>query len=130
MVYFWKKNGQVFRHAAGTKAAAMEAARQTDGLSGQPEAEAFDEDVEAGGCLARVIGGKIVIGKTEAEKLSEQNAGRVRALKRLLADTDYVAVKIAEGAAAASDYAGKLAERQAWRSEIRLLEETSQPEPA
>jgi antirestriction protein ArdC len=122
MVYFWKKNGQVYRHAAETKAAAMEAARQMDGLSGQPEAEASDEDFEAGGCLARVIGGKIVVGKTGAEKQSEQNAARVRALKRLLADTDYIAVKIAEGAATASDYAAKLAERQAWRAEIQQLE--------
>jgi hypothetical protein len=122
MVYFLKKNGQVFHHAAETKAAAMRAAQLMDGLSGQPETEAADEEFESGGCLARIIGGKIVIGKTGAEKQAEQNAGRILVLKRQLAETDYIAVKIAEGAAAASDYAARLAERQAWRTEIGLLE--------
>jgi hypothetical protein len=46
----------------------------------------------------------------------------LRVLKRQLAGTGYIAVKIAEGAAAALEYAGKLAERQAWRTEIRQLE--------
>jgi hypothetical protein len=108
----------------------MEAARRTDGISGQPEAEASDEGFEAAGCLARVIGGKIVIGKTETETRSEQNTARIRVLKRLLADTDYIAVKIAESAASVPDYAAKLAERQAWRSEIGLLEKALQPESA
>jgi hypothetical protein len=122
MVYFWKKNGQVFHHAAETKAAAMRSAQLMDGLSEQPETEAADEEFESGGCLARVIGGKIVIGKTGAEKQAETNALRVVALKRQLAETDYIAVKIAEGAATASDYAARLAERQAWRTEIQQLE--------
>jgi hypothetical protein len=100
----------------------MKAAKLMDGLSGQPEAEASDEEFEAGGCLARLAGGSIVIGKTEDEKLAEQNAGRLRVLKRQLAGTDYIAVKIAEGAATAQEYAAKLAERQAWRTEIRQLE--------
>jgi hypothetical protein len=122
MVYFWKKNGQVCRHAAETKADAMRSAQLMDGLSGQPDAEVSDEEFEAGGRLARVIGGKIVIGKTGAEKQAEQNDGRIRDLKQMLAGTDYIAVKIAEGAASASDYAAKLAERQAWRAEIQQLE--------
>jgi hypothetical protein len=113
MVYFWKKNGQVYHHAAENKAAAMKAAKLMDGLSGQPEAEATDGEFEAGGCLARLVGGSIVIGKTGDEKQSEQNAGRLRVLKRQLADTDYIAVKIAEGAATAQEYAAKIAERQA-----------------
>ncbi|MDR1249738.1 MAG: hypothetical protein LBK63_10585, partial [Treponema sp.] len=126
MVYFWKKDGQVYRHAAKTKAAAMKAAKLMDGLSGQPEAEATDAEFEAGGCLARLVGGNIVIGKTDGEKQSEQNAGRLRVLKRQLADTDYIAVKIAEGAATAQEYAAKIAERQAWRTEIGLLEKALQ----
>jgi hypothetical protein len=126
MVYFWKKNGQVYRHAAETGAAAMKAAKQMDGLSGQPEAEASDEEFEAGGCLARLIGGSIATGKTEDGKQLEQNAGRLRVLKRQLADTDYIAVKIAEGAATAQDYAAKIAKRQAWRAETGLLEKALQ----
>jgi hypothetical protein len=57
----------------------VKAAKQTDGLAGQPEAEASDGEFEAGGCLARLVGGNIVIGKTEDEKLAEQNAGRLPA---------------------------------------------------
>jgi hypothetical protein len=108
MVYFWKKNGQVYHHAAENKAAAMKAAKLMDGLAEQPQMEASDEEFEAGECLARLVGGSIVIGKTEDEKRSEQNAGRLRVLKRQLAGTDYIAVKIAE--------------RQAWRTGIGLLE--------
>jgi hypothetical protein len=100
----------------------MKAAKLMDGLSEQPEAEATDAEFEAGGCLARIISGSIVLGKTEDEKLAEQNAGRLRVLKWQLADTDYIAVNIAEGAATAQEYAEKLAERRAWRAEIRQLE--------
>jgi hypothetical protein len=39
----------------------------------------------------------------------------------MLAETDYIAVKIAEGSATADEYAGKIAERQAWRQEINAL---------
>jgi hypothetical protein len=53
MVYFWKKGGQVYHHAALTKEEAMEAARQTDGVTKQPDAEAADERFEGGGRLAR-----------------------------------------------------------------------------
>ena len=43
-------------------------------------------------------------------------------LKMNLADTDYVAIKIAEGAATADDYADVLAQRQEWRDRINALE--------
>ncbi|MDR2150234.1 MAG: hypothetical protein LBO67_05365 [Spirochaetaceae bacterium] len=58
-------------------------------------------------------------------KNAKQNAERIRYLKRLLANTDYIAVKIAEGAATAADYADKIAQRQAWREEIQQLETIS-----
>lgn len=50
---------------------------------------------------------------------------RIAELKQLLADTDYVVIKIAEGAATAEDYADVIAQRQAWRNEIRELENES-----
>jgi hypothetical protein len=84
--------------------------------------EIGDEEFEAAGGLVRLIGGAIVIGKTAEEAQAEQNAERIRVLKRNLADTDYIAVKIAEGAATAEEYADRLAERQAWRTEIQQLE--------
>lgn len=122
MVYFWKKNGRVYHHAAENHAATMLTARQMDGLTDAPQAETTDAEFEAAGCLARLVDGEIVIGKTDGEKQAELDAGRVLELKRRLADTDYIAVKIAEGATTPAEYAGKLAERQAWRAEIQELE--------
>lgn len=43
-------------------------------------------------------------------------------LKRQLAETDYVAIKIAEGAATAEEYADVLDLRRAWRARINELE--------
>jgi hypothetical protein len=68
--------------------------------------------------LARLIDGRIALGKTDAEAHAEQNEERIRTLKKLLADTDYIAIKIAEGVASASGYADKIAQRQ----EIQALE--------
>ena len=44
-------------------------------------------------------------------------------LKSKLADTDYIAAKIAEGAATPEDYADKLADRALWRAKINELED-------
>ncbi len=43
-------------------------------------------------------------------------------LKENLSDTDYAAIKIAEGVATADDYADVLVQRQAWRDRINALE--------
>lgn len=51
-------------------------------------------------------------------------ANRIAELKRNLADTDYVAIKIAEGVATAEEYSEVLASRREWRAEINRLEET------
>ena len=47
---------------------------------------------------------------------------RVAQLKRLLRDSDYAVIKIAEGAAAEAEYAELIARRQEWRREINELE--------
>ena len=52
----------------------------------------------------------------------EIKTARIAELKQLLADTDYIVIKIAEGAAAAEEYADVIAQREAWRQEIRELE--------
>lgn len=54
--------------------------------------------------------------------------GRVAELRRLLADTDYIAAKIAEGAATREEYASVIARRQQWRDEINEL--VNNPEKA
>lgn len=52
----------------------------------------------------------------------EIKQNRIWELKQLLAETDYVVIKIAEGVATQEDYAEVLANRKAWRSEINELE--------
>lgn len=47
---------------------------------------------------------------------------KIDALKGKLRDTDYVVLKIAEGAASAEEYADVIEQRQEWRKEINNLE--------
>lgn len=50
------------------------------------------------------------------------NISKISRLKQYLFDTDYVALKIAEGVATAEEYAEVLSKRQAARLEINELE--------
>lgn len=47
---------------------------------------------------------------------------RISELKRFLTETDYKAIKYAEGLLSDEEYAEARAERQAWRNEINALE--------
>ena len=115
MVYLWKKNGVVYYHTN------LDAAAQLDGLTAVPDMTVSDADFGAAGCIARLLNGEIVLGKTEAEIQAEENEHRITVLHRLLAETDYIASKIAEGSATIEDYTDKIAQRQAWRQEINDL---------
>ncbi len=53
------------------------------------------------------------------------NRERRSLLLRQLEETDYIAAKIAEGAATKEEYADVIANRQKWRDEINLLENTT-----
>ena len=53
----------------------------------------------------------------------QQRQNRIAELKSLLAQTDYQAIKYAEGQLSASEYAEMKKQRQTWRDEINLLEE-------
>ena len=55
-----------------------------------------------------------------------QARNRIRELKRNLANTDYQAIKYAEGMLSASEYAEMKAQRQSWRDEINQLENETQ----
>lgn len=115
MVYLWEKNGKVYHHTN------VAAAAQLDGLTTAPDMTVNEADFEAAGGIARLVEGKIVLGKSEAELQAEENARLIAVLRRKLADTDYIAAKIAEGSSTAADYAGEIAQRQAWREEINAL---------
>jgi hypothetical protein len=108
LVYLAKKDGRVIFHTD------LDAMEQVDGVT-TPEMTVSEQEWEAAGGLARVIDGEIFLGKTETEKTAEDNAERVRSLKALLADTDYIAAKTAEGSATVGEYAEKIALRQAWK---------------
>lgn len=99
----------------------LSAMKTMDGIS-VPDMTITEEEFEAAGGLVRLIDGKIFLGKTDAEKASEEAIEKIRALKMQLAETDYIASKIAEGSATTKDYADKIAERQEWRAEINRLE--------
>ena len=99
----------------------LSAMKTMDGIS-VPDMTITEEEFEAAGGLVRLIDGKIFLGKTDAEKASEEAIEKIRVLKMQLAETDYIASKIAEGSATTKDYADKIAERQEWRAEIDRLE--------
>lgn len=70
-----------------------------------------------------------VMHRTEDELAEERSIiqaerdrqNRLAELHQLLRDTDYIAAKIAEGAATREEYADVISQRQAWRDEINEL---------
>ena len=62
--------------------------------------------------------------EVELEEMARMAAieREVRELKKNLADTDYEAIKFAEGWITAEEYAPIKAQREAWRERIRELE--------
>lgn len=92
-----------------------------DGIS-KPDMTITEEEFDAANGLARVVDGKIFLGKTDAEKKSEEATEKICILKRKLSETDYIAAKIAEGSATVSEYSERISQRQKWRDEINELE--------
>ena len=71
-----------------------------------------------------LIEGEYVIVAIPEPTEEEKAQARIAELKRQLSDTDYVALKIAEGSATTEEYADVIAQRKAWRAEINELEKT------
>ena len=73
----------------------------------------------------KLVNGKPML-RTAEEKAPELErvaaAQEIAELKTKLTATDYIAAKIAEGAATREEYAEELAERASWRSRINELE--------
>ena len=59
---------------------------------------------------------------TEEEARGIAAAQRISELRAKLSATDYIAAKIADGAATREEYADRISERQGWRDEINELE--------
>lgn len=78
----------------------------------------FNYKLEGGAVAERSDGDKL----PERERLAA--AAEIAECKALLASTDYIAAKLAEGAAAADEYAEQLSQRAAWRARINELEGT------
>ena len=60
--------------------------------------------------------------KTEEDKLKDQYRIEITQLKKQLSDTDYKAIKYAEGQISEEEYASVRAERQGYRDRINELE--------
>ena len=60
--------------------------------------------------------------KTEQDKLKDQYRLEITQLKKQLSNTDYKAIKYAEGQISESEYASVKAERQGYRDRINELE--------
>lgn len=70
----------------------------------------------------KVVNGKVVaVEPVETEQ--ERIQSRIAELKQLLANTDYQAIKYAEGLISVEDYEPIKAQRQQWRNEINALEQ-------
>lgn len=70
-----------------------------------------------------VIGGAFVQLRTIADVQASLEAERqIRDLKQKLGETDYQAIKYAEGRLSDEEYAASSAQREAWRVQIRELE--------
>lgn len=71
----------------------------------------------------RVVDGKLVIDVYDQDLCDKECfEGEIAVLKQSLAETDYQAIKFAEGLITESEYAEIKAKRQAWRDEINELE--------
>ena len=60
--------------------------------------------------------------KTDEDKLKDQYRLEIQQLKKALSDTDYKAIKYAEGQISESEYASVRSERQGYRDRINELE--------
>lgn len=66
--------------------------------------------------------GIVRLGEQAYESLNVEIEQMIFDLKKNLADTDYIACKIAEGAATVEEYAEMLAQRSSWRARINELQ--------
>lgn len=76
---------------------------------------------QAKGKELKVVDGKVVAVETTLTQ-EEINQTRIKELKRNLSNTDYKAIKFAEGQISIEEYEPIKLQRQLWRDEINELE--------
>lgn len=93
-----------------------------DGMT-LPETFPFVDLSVENGVVTRMAARSSYYDMINAEKERTDVLERIGELKRMLSETDYKAIKYAEGFISEAEYAPVKAERQAWRDEINALEE-------
>jgi hypothetical protein len=121
MIYLIKKNGRVIPHTD------LEAMETLDGIS-NPDMTITEAEWEAAGSLARIIDGKIFIGKTDDEKEREAEIGRLTLeaaqLQAELDAKDHKVIKASESGLVLAEEDPALHERRDWcRSRINEIRE-------
>jgi hypothetical protein len=81
-VYIWKEGENAVCHTS------LEAAAQLDGLSRKPDETVTEAEFSEAGCLARVIGGKIVLGMTAKEEADEAARKRIAEIDERFAEIE------------------------------------------
>jgi hypothetical protein len=120
MVYLAKKDGGVVHHTS------LSALKEMDGIE-SPDMTVTDEEFEAAGSLARLIGDEIVLGKTEAEITAEENLNRIAGIDAELEDIDRksgrparaVSFAVAKGKSAPAADVSKLDEYEKKAAQLR-----------
>ena len=79
------------------------------------------EDTEHLGSEYVEVGGEFVL-KTDEKAIAQEKQKRIDELKQLLADADYWGQKYLDGEYSSEEWEQKVAQRKAWRIEIRELE--------
>ena len=109
-VYLAKKGSEVVCHTS------LEAMKAIDGIE-TPDMEITAAEFEAAGGVARLIGGKITLGKTKAEITAGENAKR-----RAEIEAELLAVDIKSGRAARTVALAAAAGKAAAKADIERLE--------
>jgi hypothetical protein len=91
MIHLWEKDGRVIFHTD------LDAAAELDGLTRPPDKTISEKEFEEAQGLLRLIGGKIIVGKTDQEiadeAVVEEAQKEMDAIKNEIAQRDYRALK-------------------------------------
>ena len=87
---------------------------------GEPLATLTEEEWQAGGGIARIIGGVLVVGKTEPELTQESLVSEAEAAQLKLTESDKFVTKCYDrGLVFSTEYPELYVQREEWRSIIR-----------